>query len=330
MINALGSVYAAAASRRRAWYAAHPERQRRLVRPVISVGNLRAGGSGKTPLVEHIARLLLARGERPAVLTRGYGRRLAPAGATVVSDGTAVLADVDHAGDEPLMLAQSVNGLIVVVGADRYLSGCLAEIRLGATIHILDDGFQHFELARSVDLIAVADDDLRDRPIPAGRLREPLSAAARADAALVDAPDMTSAAGVGRALGVPRVFRVARRIGEPRSIAGGHSVVRPDTPAFAMAGIARPDRFFGDLAAAGWQLKGTRSFRDHHRFAARDVTNIVASARAAGAAAVVTTEKDAVRLGACVLPDFPFAAVPLTAIVEPAPEFAAWLLERVA
>jgi tetraacyldisaccharide 4'-kinase len=133
----LSAAYGAAAAWRRAWYARDPARQRWLARPVVSVGNLRVGGSGKTPVVEYIARLLLERGERPAILTRGYGRRIARDGVTVVSDGTRVLAELDEAGDEPLMLARALPGVIVLVGVDRYLSGRLAERRLGATVHLL-------------------------------------------------------------------------------------------------------------------------------------------------------------------------------------------------
>ena len=133
-----------------------PSRRRRLSQPVVSVGNLRVGGSGKTPIVAHIARLLLERGERPAILTRGYARRCRPDGVTVVSDGTTILAGIESAGDEPLMLARALPGVPVLVGANRYLSGRLAEERFGATVHLLDDGFQHLELARDVDLLLVS------------------------------------------------------------------------------------------------------------------------------------------------------------------------------
>ena len=329
MVQTLSAVYGAAAGWRRAWFLRRPGRRRRLERPVISVGNLRVGGAGKTPIVEHVARLLAGCGERPAILTRGYGRLRAPAGVTVVSDGTRVLAGVDTAGDEPLMLARAVPGAIVAVGADRYLSGRLAEHKLGATVHILDDGFQHFQLERDVDLLVTSEDDLNDRPIPAGRLREGLSAAANADAAIVDAGYLPAAERVGRALGVPRVFFATRLLGPPRMVQGGDTVVVPEkSRVFAVAAIARPDRFFGDLAAAEWQVVGTMAFRDHHQFSQRDVDRIAAAAKSASAAIVLTTDKDAVRFAACRLGDLPLAAVPLTATVEPAPEFTAWLLER--
>ncbi|MBI3403025.1 MAG: tetraacyldisaccharide 4'-kinase [Acidobacteria bacterium] len=330
MIDTLSAVYGAVAARRRRWYAADLWRQRRLARPVVSVGNLRVGGSGKTPMVEYIARVLLAHGERPAILTRGYARRDASDGVTVVSDGAAVRADLPTAGDEPLMLARTLPGVAVLVGADRYLSGCLAERRFGATVHILDDGFQHLELARDVDLLLASEEDLEDRPMPAGRLREGLAAAAAADAALVNAGYDAAAARIGRALGVPTVFRMTRAIGAPRMVAGARDsvVVPPGARVFVVTGIARPDRFVTDITSAGWDLAGVMEFRDHHRFGARDVARIRDAARAAASAIVLTTEKDAVRLAACELGDLPIAAVPLVIGVEPADAFATWLIAR--
>ncbi len=330
ILQTLGAVYGAAASWRRRWYAGDPGRRRRLTRPVISVGNLRVGGSGKTPIVEYIARLLRDNGERPAVLTRGYARRDEADGVTVVSDGRAVLADLARAGDEPLMLARALPGVPVLVGANRYLSGLLAERHFDATVHVLDDGFQHLELARDVDLILVDEIDLTDRPMPGGHLREPLSNASAADAALVNAGYTTAAERIGRALGVPTVFRVTRALNAPRMIATGDSVVVPaGARVFVVAGIARPERFLADLAAVGWQAVGTLLFRDHYRFGQRDVNGIVAAAAAASASVVLTTEKDAVRLAACDLGASPIASVPLAVGVEPAAEFRDWLLERV-
>jgi len=330
LIQTLSSAYSAAAAWRRRWYAADPTRRRRLMRPVISVGNLRVGGSGKTPIVAHIARLLVEQGERPCVLTRGYARRIVSAGVTVVSDGTAILADLDAAGDEPLLLARELPTVAVMVGADRYLSGRLAETRFGATVHILDDGFQHFELVRDLDLLLVGEDDLTEATLPAGRLRESIAAAANADAALVLAGYPSAADRIGRAVGVSPVYRVTRALGAPRMIAGARdSVVVPSgSRVFAVAGIARPERFFVDVASVGWETVGSMTFRDHHRFTRRDVDRIAAGAKSSSAAIVLTTEKDAVRLAVCDLGDLPVASVPLHVGVEPASDFAAWLRTR--
>jgi tetraacyldisaccharide 4'-kinase len=330
LIEILSSAYGAAAAWRRAWYARDPARQRRLERPVISVGNLRVGGSGKTPVVEYIARLLSAAGERPAVLSRGYARRVPLDGVTVVSDGNRVVADLDTAGDEPLMLARALPGVPVLVGTDRYLCGRLAERRFGITVHLLDDGFQHLELARDVDLLLVAEDDLQDTPLPTGRLRERLTAARAADAALITAGYDTAAGRIGRAFGIARVFRVTREIGAPRRVAGARdSVVVPSgSRVFVVTGIARPDRFLADISSVGWEISGIAEFRDHHRFSARDIRRIASEARASGSSIVLTTEKDAVRFGACDLAELPIASVPLLVGIEPADAFRDRLLQR--
>ena len=227
------------------------------------------------------------------------------------------------------MLARALPGVPVLVGADRYLSGRLAEESLGARVHLLDDGFQHVQLWRDVDLLAASEDDLHDTPLPGGRLREALPAAADADAALVDAGYGAEAERIGRALRLLTVFRVVRTLGPPRVIETGDTVVVPaDEPVFAVAGIARPERFFTDLASAGWRVAGTMRFRDHHMFSNRDVARVATAARAAGATLIMTTEKDAVRLAGRNLGTLPAAAVPLIATIEPTAAFADWLLDR--
>jgi tetraacyldisaccharide 4'-kinase len=329
-LGTLGALYGAVAGWRRARYASDPARRRRLHQPVISVGNLGVGGSGKTPVAQHIARWLVSIGERPAILTRGYARRTPQDGVTVVSDGERVLAALDTAGDEPLMLARSLPGVAVLVGADRHLSGTLAERRLGATVHVLDDGFQHLQLWRDVDLLLVSEDDLHDHPMPAGRLRETRGAAAAADAALVTAGYDTAAERVGRALGLSTVFRVTRAIAPPRSIVAPYEsiVVPPASRVFVVCGIARPDRFVADVAAAGWEIAGTMTFRDHHHFTAGDLERIVSAATGARSSIVLTTEKDAVRLASLDLKGTPVAALPLVVGIEPEERFQAWLSDR--
>jgi tetraacyldisaccharide 4'-kinase len=323
-------LYAAAVTWRRRWYT--PSRQRRLSRPVLSIGNLTVGGSGKTPIAGLVARLLVDRGERPAILSRGYRRAVSADAVTVVSDGTAVRAGLDRAGDEPLMLAQALAGVRVVVGADRYASGRLAEERLDATVHILDDGFQHLALARDVDLLIVSEDDLGDRLLPAGRLREPLGAASAADAVLVAAGYPAAVERVARALNVQTAFGMTRVIGAPRTLTPAREtvVVPPESRVFAVAGIARPERFFSDIESAGWRLVGTLAFRDHHRFSQADVAKIARAAKGAAAAIVLTTEKDAVRLAACDTGGLPIAAVPLCVSIDPPDAFRDWVVERIA
>src|SRR5688572_11589245 len=130
--------------------------------------------------------MLLAMGERPSILSRGYARKVFEEGVVIVSDGTRVLADVTRSGDEPQMLARAVPRAAVLVSSSRYLAGRLAETRLACTVHVLDDGFQHFDLLRDIDLLVSPDASEDRRTLPFGRLREPLDAALMADALLVE------------------------------------------------------------------------------------------------------------------------------------------------
>jgi tetraacyldisaccharide 4'-kinase len=269
------------------------------------------GGSGKSPVVAHVARVLQQMRHKPAVLSRGYARPRQTDGAVVVSDGTRVLADYEIAGDEPLMLARQLPGCAVIVCPDRFLAGAVAERRLACTVHVLDDGFQHLQLNRALDIVVVRRRDLEDRVMPFGRLREPLSAIATAHAAVVDA-DEHIAETVAR-LGAPRVFSMSRRLGD-----AGRD------PAFAFAGIGQPQEFFGSLRAAGWSVVGSVAFADHHRYSASDLARLGDRARSAGARVLVTTEKDAARLSAVDL-GLPLIAVSLTVTVTPADDFAALL-----
>jgi tetraacyldisaccharide 4'-kinase len=315
------------------WYQRHPEVRRRLSRPVISVGNLTVGGSRKTPIVASLARLLLRMGERPAILSRGYARRDRAEGVVVVSDGARLSADLARAGDEPLMLARAIEGAAVLVSPDRYLAGRLAERRFNCSVHLLDDGFQTLALERDVELLLMAPDDVRAaRPLPAGRLREPLETARLADALVVTEGSETDAAELGAALGVDQVFHARRGVDTPHLVepAGKAIAPSPETPAIAVAGVARPERFFSSLREAGWVLAREMAFPDHHPFSSSDVAAIADAARASGAQLVLTTEKDLMRL----LPLRPIpvalAWVPLTLRIEPAPAFRVWLEERLA
>ncbi len=252
-------------------------------------------------------------GERPAILSRGYRRRRADAGVVVVRDAGGIRADLDRAGDEPLMLARQLPGAVVLSSSDRYLAGRLAEQHLAATVHVLDDGFQHLQLDRDIDLVIVAGTDLDAgaRTLPGGRLRETPDTLAAADAVLT--ADDAAIERLPRDAHYP-TFRVRRGIGEV-----------PPGPLFAVAGIAQPSRLFDDLRGAGHTVVGTAAFPDHYRYSRRDVERLVRDARAAGAARIVTTEKDLVRL----LPFRPFAlpisCVPLTMEPDPLPDFTSWL-----
>jgi tetraacyldisaccharide 4'-kinase len=263
---------------------------RRLRWPVVSIGNLSTGGSGKTPLTIALARLLIAQGFRVDVLSRGYGRRSALP-LPVNPHGTA-----EEFGDEPLLIAREA-GVPVYVAPRRYDAGLLAEAdkdpdqnQRRPQVHILDDGFQHRQLARDVDILLLNRADWCDTLLPAGNLREPLAAAKRASIVAIPAndPDLE---GELRDWGVQvPIWRLHRHMEVP-AIEG---------PAVAFCGIARPGQFFAGLEAAGLHLAARTSFPDHHRYTARDMERLLAEARAVGAEGFVTTEKDAVRLGGLV------------------------------
>ncbi|MFM8395210.1 MAG: tetraacyldisaccharide 4'-kinase, partial [Acidobacteriota bacterium] len=273
---------------------------------VISVGNLTVGGTGKTPCVAWIARYLHAEGERVAILSRGYRRE--SRGRVEVSDGARVLATPQEAGDEPWLLARSCPGVRVVVDHRRYEAGRWLHERVaaerGGTVFLLDDGYQHLQLARDLNLLLVdAGDPLpQARLAPLGRLREPLSQLRRADAVIItrsdqpyDEPalDQLLLRGLRPAT---QVFHATHALtslydwesGENFEIGqlAGRAVA-------AVAGIARPERFYHDLRQLGLELCWTRSFPDHHRYRPAELAEIGAAAQEAGAAALLVTEKDA-------------------------------------
>jgi tetraacyldisaccharide 4'-kinase len=310
-----------------------PEARRRLERPVISIGNLSVGGTGKTPLVAAVARWLVERGERPAILSRGYKRLDPLPGVVVVSDGRSVHATLARAGDEPLMLAREVRAAVVCVAEDRYLAGVLAERRLGATVHVLDDGFQHLGLARDLDvLVTTAGEIPNGQVLPRGRLREPADAAARAHFLVVMDGTAGAAAAEAWTLGIGEACGARRLLGLPRQVSGVASSsgadrdretglsgagLLPGSRVLVVAGIANPHRFADDVRAAGWVVAGEQWFPDHHSFIAGDVARIAARVTESKAEAVLTTEKDAVRFEALGSMPFPLYAVPLSVAFDP-------------
>lgn len=296
MRRALGSLFGAVAALRVAAYRRGLLPRARLDGPVVSVGNLSVGGSGKTPVVRRVAEILREEGRPVAVLSRGYGGRFR-GDALVVSDGSSILAGVDEAGDEPVMLARALPGVVVAVGPRRDVVGRAVEARFGRRVHVLDDGFQHLRLERELDLLCLDVHDLEDRPLPAGRLRERPSAEGRAHLVLLTRLEAASPAEVDaleRRLGSERAFRVERRALGWRSLGGAQAAVPPR--AFLLTGIARPERFAADAASSGTSVVGYAFFPDHHRFHPGELLEIDARARAASADAIATTAKDEVRL----------------------------------
>ncbi len=326
MRRLLGDAFGALASLRVAAYRRGLLPRTRLASPVVSVGNLGVGGSGKTPVVARVAEILRDAGEPVAVLSRGYGGRFR--GETlVVSDGTTVLADAAEAGDEPVMLARALPGVVVAVGPRRDVVGRAVEALFGRRVHVLDDGFQHLRLERDLDLVCLDVRDLQDRPMPAGRLRERPSALARAHLVLLTRLEAASADEV-RALEArlspERTLRVGRRVVGWRALDG--APMAPPPRAFLLAAIARPERFERDVEGCGVAVAGRAFFRDHHRFRPEDLARVAADARAAGAAAIATTAKDAVRLESTPDLGLPVAVLEIAAEVADEPRLRARLL----
>jgi tetraacyldisaccharide 4'-kinase len=296
---------------------------RRLGRPVISVGNLAVGGRAKTPMAALVARILLDAGERPSILSRGYAREHPSDAPVVVRDRDGVRASLAESGDEPLMLAERLDGAIVVVCADRARGGIVAE-QLGATVHVLDDGFQHVRVARDLDIVMMAPPDLGEDVMPAGRLREPIDALDYADAIVViGGTDEERAQGVQAVEGVAGVsmFSGVRRVAAPPADAAG-------VTAFAVAGIADPGQFVSAVSEAGWRVAGVATFDDHHRYTAADAARIAREAAAAGASVVVTTAKDAVRLREVWSPELPLHIAELELRLAEQDAFERWLIGR--
>jgi len=261
-----------------------------LRHPVVSIGNLSTGGAGKTPLTIAMVAALAEHGFHVDVLSRGFGRT-GQHPIRVATSGTA-----EEFGDEPLLIARATNAP-VYVAAERYDAGLLAEGDAAAiaflaekmlpVVHLLDDGFQHRQLARAVDILLLDREDWTGYLLPAGNLREPLSAIRRANILAIpgDDPELEREL---RAWGWQGpVWRLRRQM----------SVTAIDGPVAAFCGIARPAQFFAGLEAAGVHLATRTAFPDHHPYTPKDLNRLVAAARSAGAIALVTTEKDQVRLG---------------------------------
>ncbi len=316
----LGGVYGLAASARAALYRCRVFPQARLASPVVSVGNLSVGGSGKTPVVARIAGLLRDAGQPVAILSRGY-RGSFRGESLIVGDGSALLASAAEAGDEPVMLARSLPGVVVAVGTHRDRVGRAVLARFGPRVLLLDDGFQHLRLARDLDLLCADTADFADRPLPAGRLREFPKAARRADLVLLSGADDRALSRCAQRLGEARCLRVSRIPGGFWSLQG-ESRPAPLRP-FLVAAIARPERFRADVETLVPSLAGAAFFRDHHAFTVGEVAALEKSAHPLGADAMVITAKDAVRFPAGA-PAMPVLVLRMEVQIEPE----ARLLER--
>ena len=293
--------------------------EQRLRFPVVSIGNLSTGGAGKTPLAIALAQALSARGQRVDVLSRGYGRQSKLA-ARVLPDGSA-----EDFGDEPLLIARET-GVPVYVAHRRYDAGALAEAEAlagsGQGVHLLDDGFQHRRLARDVEILLLNQRDWQDWLLPAGNLREPLEAIRRADVLAIPAnePELEAALHVWGWRGP--IWLLHRMMDIP-PVSG---------PVAAFCGIARPQQFFAGLEDAGLKVALRLAFPDHFTYTRRVLEELIADAREKEVTAIITTEKDLVRLGnlASIFPkSMPLATVRLRIKIENQAEAIDWLVDLV-
>ena len=283
---------------------------KRLLWPVVSVGSLSAGGAGKTPVVIALALLLKERGWTVDVLSRGYGR--AGSGVERVMDD-----DAKRFGDEPVVMARRA-GVPVWVGAERFAAGQAAEKEqrrtqsaqwknaMGAMedsaelrgLHLLDDGFQHRQLARAMDVVLVTSEDMEDALLPAGNVREPLTALGRADVVVVREEEIVGEEFKAKVWGLMRegaqMWVARRRLVFPNTMKTLGAGLRP----VAFCAIARPENFAAMLFDAGCGVVETVAFADHHRYTKADVLHVIEVANGLNASGFVTTEKDAVKLTA--------------------------------
>jgi tetraacyldisaccharide 4'-kinase len=285
---------------------------RALAHPVISIGNISTGGSGKTPLAIALARLLRARGIHVDVLSRGYGRKNGPP-TRVRLEGNA-----EEFGDEPLLIARAAD-VPVYVARERYEAGRLAETEIQGEprVHILDDGFQHRQLYRDIDIVLLNREDWHDHLLPAGNLREERSSIQRATVLAIPADDREFENELRKTWNGP-VWRLCRAMQVP-PLPG---------PVVAFCGIGRPGQFVAGLKSAGLSIASEVIFADHHTYSIKDVRRLIATADRSNAVALITTEKDQVRLGkmASVFPaTLPLKTASLQAQIEDQAAAIGWL-----
>lgn len=289
-------LYAGAVAVKSGLRAAGVLKTQRLESPVVSVGSLSAGGAGKTPVVIALAELLRAREWAVDVLTRGYRR----SGRGVERVQPEETSAADRYGDEPVLIAQRA-GAPVWVGESRFAGGRAAEaagVQSGMrVIHLLDDGFQHRQLERAVDIVLVTAVDLHDSLVPAGNLREPLSALRRADVVVVREGEYEQVVPLvkDRALSSAAIWVVRREV----SVVEPHSAlpqVEGPQKYLAFCAIARPEDFVRELRQRGIDVAESFAFRDHHRYTMEDMDRLIAAFDGTDAGAFITTEKDMVKL----------------------------------
>ena len=301
----LSPLYGALMRKRAAWYRSGVMESVDLSVPVISVGNLTMGGTGKTPMTIYVAGCLLAAGYKPAIVSRGYGGK-ARQEINLVSDGKQCLLDVVQAGDEPRLMAESLPGVAVVTGVKRPVAADFAVKELGADVIILDDGFQHMALQRDLDLVLFKAPGFlgSGRVFPGGELREPIEALSRAHAFVITGVDRQNRPAaedfkkfLGEGFPGKPVFMAEYRFKSLLDQAGesvGKEVLGQEL--YGFCGLAEPGGFLRTISEQGGGLFGFSVFPDHHPYTATDLDNLVAAAGDFGCDALLTSEKDMVKL----------------------------------
>lgn len=278
-------------------------KRKRSAQRVISIGNLTLGGTGKTPAVIQVADVLLKHGKRPAVISRGYGRK-DESEIIAVSDGKNVLVDTRTGGDEPVLIASKLAGIPVVAGSNRFRAALFAHRQFATDIVILDDGFQHLRLHRNLDIVLIdaADPFGNGNLFPSGILRERPDALRRAHAVLISGTDRADVEAIKRTIRRhtgARIFTschvptdlvdVMTGRAEPFTVLRGISII-------AVAGIARPSSFLSLLRSGGADIKAFFTYPDHYDYTKSDLARFYQKAADENVKMIVTTEKDAVRL----------------------------------
>ncbi len=277
----------------------------KLDRPVISIGNITTGGTGKTPLVEFVARTIASHGKKVCILTRGYGRK-DPHLQVIVSDGYGVLASPSEAGDEPYLLATRLTGLAAVISsADRIAAGQEAIKDFGTDCFVLDDGFQHLRLARDLNIVTI---DATNpwgggRLLPHGRLRESVDGLSRADCVVLTRCDQVDSVvalrkEVVRLIGDRPIFESKMRMARVVPLKNGGDTIAPPARVAAFCAVGNPASFFENLRQVGFELAVEKKFPDHHEYSQDEIDSIIKAAKETGASALITTAKDAVKLRA--------------------------------
>jgi tetraacyldisaccharide 4'-kinase len=309
----IGAVYGAITRARLAAYQQGLLSVSKLPVPVVSVGNITTGGTGKTPLVEWICRTIVGlqpleagrHGTKVCVLTRGYGKAN-PKAQVVVSNGIEILAGEREAGDEPFLLAKNLVGIAAVISnPNRVAAGRWAIEKLKTEVFVLDDGFQHLQLSRDLDIVAVD----ATNPwgggslLPHGRLRELTNGLSRADCVVItraeQVPDLTA---IKKAL--QQIVGNSPILSSRMLTAGIHALSSrsgnrediPPQPIGAFCGVGNPESFFGHLRREGHELAFTRAFADHHQYEQSELDALVQEATERGAQSLITTAKDAIKL----------------------------------